>query len=324
MSEGQTRSGGPEGVGRLRKVFVVGCPRSGTTWLQLLLAQHSEVQTARETYVFRRYLAGLERGWDWDNEGGMAKREPVGLAPLLEEEAFWGWARGLSDLVFATIRGDADDVTTVVEKTPAHVLDWPLILRLYPDALFLHLIRDPRSVVSSLIHASRSWGEGWASQSPVDGARTWKRFVARGREIAGATSNYREVIYERLLEDTPGELGAILEWLALPHDEETCVSIAEACRIDRLRSRSTKAVIPWSAKAPSGFFRKGKSDSWRDELSHGQLRTIEYIAGDLMTAYGYARVTHSKRRSVRHCLREGLEWRFERFANRVRRWLEGL
>jgi hypothetical protein len=46
-----------------RYVFVVGSPRSGTTWLQLLLAQHPAVATHQETHLFHNYLGPLERAY---------------------------------------------------------------------------------------------------------------------------------------------------------------------------------------------------------------------------------------------------------------------
>ena len=308
-----------------RLVFIVGCPRSGTTWLQLLLTQHPRVATARETYVFNRYVAKLDESWQFDREGGSAKREPVGLVPLLSEEEFWAWARELPEIVFSSIRDGDTSVTTIVEKTPVHTLDWPLILRLYPNATFLHLIRDPRSVVSSLIHASRTWAQHWASASAVDEARRWKRFVTEGRRIATRTERYHEIRYETLLEDTPGELGIVFERIGLEYDERLCEAAAEACRIERLRSREADDdTVPWNKREPRGFYHKGRSDSWRDDLTNSQLKTVEYIAHDLMAELGYERVTSGAGRPIRLRLREGLEWRFERWSARVRGWLERL
>src|SRR5215469_4920410 len=38
-------------------VLIVGCPRSGTSWLQRLLSQHPQVATTQETHLFSEYLA---------------------------------------------------------------------------------------------------------------------------------------------------------------------------------------------------------------------------------------------------------------------------
>lgn len=312
---GRAAPGMPQEAPALRKIFVVGCQRSGTTWLQLLLAQHDSVWTARETNVFSRYLADLQSGWDTDRRGRVVAAGPSGTAALLGEDEFWTWARRLPDLVFQRIRGGRDHVDTVVEKTPDHIRHLPLMLELYPDAYFLHIIRDPRSVVSSLVQASRSWGRTWASQNPIDEAERWTRLVAMGRAFGTATKRYREVRYERLLEDTAGELAEVLAWVGLPQDRAMCERIAEACRLDRVRSRDQGVVVPWSAESdPKGFYRKGEAEGWRHELSRSQVRRIEYIAGDLMAELGYERTSRTSRRPLRLMLRQGLEWRLKRFT----------
>lgn len=313
-----------QGTAALRRVFVVGCPRSGTTWLQLLLAQHPAIRTGWETDVFRRYLDGLDSAWKWEEAGGWSHSGPVGVAGLINREEFWAWMRALPDMVFEAIRGGEPDVSTVVEKTPLHVLHSSLIRRFYPEARFVHLIRDPRSVVSSLMHASGSWGSRFASPNPIDEARRWKTLVEAGCEIGGATVHYREVRYEALLADTSGELASLLEWLDLPLDETTCAAIAESCRIDRLRSGASEAEVPWDAGSrPEGFYRKGEAHAWREELSRSEVHAIEYIAGDLMDELGYSRTISTRRRPLRLLLREGLEWRVERLASGVER-LQGL
>src|SRR5438876_565526 len=51
-----TRSAPPMALADLDIVFVVGAPRSGTTWLQTMLAAHPEVASPQETYIFSAYV----------------------------------------------------------------------------------------------------------------------------------------------------------------------------------------------------------------------------------------------------------------------------
>lgn len=80
---------------------------------------------------------------------------------------------------------------TVVEKTPTHVNDLPLNLRLYPNAWFVHLIQDPQSVVGSIFFAAE-W-PGWATRNSVTEAKRRRDAASRGREIAGSTGRHLEV-----------------------------------------------------------------------------------------------------------------------------------
>src|SRR5205823_957842 len=76
--------------------------------------------------------------------------------------------------------------TVVLEKTPAHTLHVPLIRRVVPQARFIHVIRDPRTVVSSLLDAAgRSWGSNWAPRDPYGAALLWQQHVEAGLEGAG-------------------------------------------------------------------------------------------------------------------------------------------
>ena len=69
---------------------------------------------------------------------------------------------------------------------------------------------------------------------------------------------------------------------------------------------------------PAGFYRKGNTDSWAEELSPQDVRVVEYIAGDLMHEYGYTTVAESGRnhkkpwRLRRRELLTSIEWRVNR------------
>jgi hypothetical protein len=62
-----------------RKLLIVGCGRSGTTWLKLLLAQHRDVVTTGETRLFSAYLGKLDQAWRQDQ----AITDNTGLKPIL-------------------------------------------------------------------------------------------------------------------------------------------------------------------------------------------------------------------------------------------------
>lgn len=306
-----------------RHLFVVGCPRSGTTWIQLLLAQHPDVVTSQETHLFLTYLRPMMRAWE--KEELPPGRRRVGLSSVLDRDQFRAACIAFIDAVFEPIVATRPTAKLIVEKTPGHGLVADQILEVLPGAAFLHVIRDPREVVCSLRAAGRSWGLNWAPTNVADGARLWSERIASGLSAGRLTGRYREVRYEELARDAGAVLAGVCDFLQLPVDADFCRDAADACRIDRLRNAGSGGgvVAPWQlAGEPDGFFRQGRTESWRDELTKSELRRIEHIASPLMADLGYEPETVPGRwRPARLALREGLTWRLDRLYERFNNWL---
>jgi Sulfotransferase family len=266
-------------------VLIVGAPRSGTSWLQVLLAQHSKIATTQETHLFNGYLAHLGRAWERYTLLG----QDIGMTRLLREDEFYRLCGEFAQMALEKIADAHPSATVVLEKTPDHVRHAPFILRLLPEVWFLHMIRDPRSVVGSLAVAARSWASHWASSSVVDNALLWLSDVTLGRQIAGLTQRYCEVRYEDLVSDAgPKTLETIFAWLELPQDLAFCQAALEACHIDRMKQGGNDIRgYELLKRTQAGFLRKGRPDAWKQDLSPTAIATVEYVAGKLMQECGY-------------------------------------
>ena len=267
-----------------RKVFLVGVPRSGTTWLQLLLAQSEFVVSAPETHIFVYLQPFFDR---WENQ--FRRDGEPGLHQIFDEPQYLNLLRGISDRVLAQIAKKKPSAPIILEKSPPHLRHWRGILKLYPDAYFIHIIRDPRAVVASLVAASRSWVSHQISPDVVEHGRLWISDVKQGREIASATRNYCEFRYEDLVRDGPIVLSRIFDHLGIDTSAERCRSFIENCEISRLQAGRFPADIGWpSFPGPlKEFFRIGKVDHWKAELSAGDIALIERLAGPIMSDLGY-------------------------------------
>jgi hypothetical protein len=261
-------------------VFLVGSPRSGTTWLQLLLARSPAIATVPETQLFSQYMRSMVEQWNDDRVTG----RPIGLTKLLGDEEFRGLLRSTSAFVFAKIAQSKSSATVVLEKTPQHVGYWREILDLWPEAHFIHIIRDPRSVVASLRAASRSWASDWASAGAWRNCERWIVDVSSGRQIGSATLNYQEVTYEELSVGGPDVVMRLLAGLGIPSSLDECKRYIDECNIENLK------LLP----APEGFFRLGRTDSWQVELSAWEIALVEHVAGPLMSELGFKPVNGSK------------------------------
>jgi len=226
-------------------------------------------------------------------EGYKSYRQDIGMTRLLSDDEFYGLCATFAETVLEKIASSHPDATVVLEKTPDHVCHAPLILRLMPEAWFVHIIRDPRSVVSSVAVAARSWASDWASTNVLQNALRWRSEVALGRQIGTLTRRYYEVHYEDLLKDGAQTLANIFAWLELPQELAFCQAALAACRIDRMREGG-KHIREYELlrRTQSGFLRKGRSDGWKEELSPTAIATVEYVAGDLMQKCGYSLSTN--------------------------------
>ncbi len=204
----------------MKRVFLVGCPRSGTTLLQSLLAQHPEVATFPETHFFDLLVARSFAG-----DLGIASRTgrekfrelasdifPGAELPLLDPRLS-SWTKSL--VAECDQRAQNVQASCWIEKTPKHLHFIETISRLIPGVQFLHIIRDGRDTVASLYDATQKYPNQWA------GSRSLRQCAKRWVEDITISANYKEledhtfVSYESLLEDPQREYSSILRSLNL-------------------------------------------------------------------------------------------------------------
>lgn len=306
-----------------KTVFIVGSGRSGTTWLQTLLAQHPQIASAPETDLFAGYLALLEQRWQFELERRKKYRLTTGLSNIIGERGFHDFMFQLSYGVLEGILRTKPGAIIVLEKTPHNARYASLILQVLPQSIFIHLVRDPRAVCASMMAAAQNWGAYWAPRGAATAALLWRELVEAGFNIRKLTNNYIQIHYESLIDKPTETVGKLFEWLGLRVSPEVCAAYVEACRIERLQKGDGAGFSP--TKTTKSFFRKGSKDSWRTELNKNQIRTIEYVAGEVMDRAGYQREYSVQQyppiRVVSHKLLKGVEWRtramFEYLTNRL-------
>lgn len=294
-------------------IFIVSTQRSGSTWLQSLLSSYSGVVTAQETGCFSNYLSFLDRQWSF--EFSKYEERNVGLSNLLSREEFIDLCRNFSDDILLKI-SDLSGVASpdyILEKTPHNALVIDLILEIYPSASIIHLVRDPRSVCASLHAASKGWGKIWAPSNSISSSRLWMRSNAK---VASASpNNFLRVFYEDLRRDTEKEMKKVFDWLGL---EVGCKEIEKIVEINEFEKlKKTQKTNFNDSTEPEGFFRSGKIDGWRSELTRSDIRVVEYICKDLMREFGYQFSGDENKKPLRLIVREAFEavdWRIKKLT----------
>ncbi|HTR40428.1 MAG TPA: sulfotransferase [Pseudomonadales bacterium] len=258
-------------------LFIVGCPRSGTTWLQRLLASHDLIKTGQESRIFE-YIGSQFRNWQQDINSPVYGRGGMGLACYLNEEEFVSIQKKYLSLLLGPMLQDLQPGQIFLEKTPEHAQFVPEIVRLLPEAKIIHMVRDPRDVTASLLAASASWGNRWAPRRASQAIRLWWLNVNRV-ELAAlhvAPGKFLEVRYEDLHRDPSSILADIARFLKLPWTDLEIATVVKANSAEELRmGKGTPIPIhgehgkhgQQTVLDPENFVRKAQVGSWRRDLT---------------------------------------------------------
>lgn len=217
----------PNDAGVPQRVFVVGCPRSGTTLLQSFLAAHPAVRSFPETHFFYRLPA--------------AATAPVGpdlLADLPQVAGFLGrpgtaWPpQPTAGAAVEAFLATADAVTAAagatawVEKTPANLYAIDLVEALVPGARFVHIVRDGADVVTSLCANAAGWGSSYTVDQALD---LWSECVAIS-ELHRGRPGHHVVGYADLAQHPEPTLRAVCAAVGFDYDPAMVAGRAEAAR----------------------------------------------------------------------------------------------
>jgi hypothetical protein len=188
-----------------RPIFVLGSPRSGTTVMRSILDAHPNVCCLPwETGLFVNLGPIL-------NGHVLKHLEKPSPGFTLTRPGLVGWARhSVLDLV-ERVAGQSGKPRWA-EKTPAHVHHMDLIHEVFPDAQFIHMIRNGYDVVKSLQNMP------WAPQRIGWSTHAWVSSVAAGRAAARKlpAGQYLEIRYEQLIADPAAVLRPMCDFLGEP------------------------------------------------------------------------------------------------------------
>jgi LPS sulfotransferase NodH len=271
-------------------VFIVACPRSGTSFLYHLLLSaggFAAFHTQMNVYDVLEPIFG---------DLGAMKNKKRMMKEWLQSKAFQMSDLNPDDIeakVLAECRGASDFLRIVmdevahhqavdrwVDSTPTNVPHMLRIAKDFPEARFVHIIRDARDVALSLDK------RGWARPLPWDKRRSllaaglyWEWIVRLGREHGRALgSQYMEVHYEELVSEPRHALTRLGDFLQ--HDLD----------YDRIQANRVGSV-----KKPLTSFREDLSEGrftpvgrWKKKFPPKQLLTFEALVGDYLRELGYA------------------------------------
>jgi hypothetical protein len=163
------------------------------------------------------------------------------------------------------------------EKRPAYWREMDVILRLFPRAQVIHLVRDARSCVASLKQL-RWWRSG-----VIGAVSTWTLAERELRRVGAGlpADSYYRLRYEDLLTDPHDVLARLCAFLEEPFDDAMLDHVAAAGDIVPARKR-------WHRRT-RGAVDPGRIAAWRQVLSADEVGLVERVAGRALAANGYER-----------------------------------
>ena len=278
-----------------RPVFVVGCPRSGTTLLSLMIHAHPRIALPPESRFListwrerdqwadlstrkqvRRLARSVTRRRSRLDDLGLERRPTV--RAIVHAPPTLGSAFGTVFAEFARLHGKA----RWGDKRPLYYMEVDVLLRLFPDAQIVHIVRDPRANMASLK------GMPWWPYDSVGSAAQWAHaeWCSRRNSRRLPADTFHVVRYESLVADPRHVLGELCEFLGEDFDE---AMLAPAVVRDVVPERKT-----WHANLDSSVSTE-RVEAWRDRLEPWEIGLAETVLSRQLARWDYPRTGAGRR-----------------------------
>lgn len=269
-------------------VFIIGSPRSGTSVLAWSLHHHPEFWTSHETEFLGRlfghqslteaYAMGTSRPETWLRAHEVSRAEFLAHAGMGINALFTNRSGG----------------KRWVDQTPGYTSIVDLLADIFPGARFLHIVRDGRSVVRSMMHFHESVGQGlrdagtlpeWARSFEL-AVSTWRQFVLNAASFCERCPDRGlTIVNEKLVDHPEKEFARIFEFLESPAD----IGAVNFFRSSRINS--SFQPLQWGSTASLTATRMEMPPSsaeaaWSEWTSSQKAHFIKE-AGELMESFGF-------------------------------------
>lgn len=279
-------------------IFVIGTQRSGTTLLRLMLASHRDICIPPESMFFVRlekkygdaldlssqveaFMSDLYADYkfrEWNVEERLLRQN-------LSRDGLLSYSEAVS-IVYETFRQQFDPAARIWgDKNPDYVFSVDTVLRHFPNARIIHIIRDVRAVYNS-VNAVAMLDHG----PPL---RHQMRLVtSRWSQVVSIEDKYKQdrrlysVRYEDLVSSPRQTLAGICSWLCLDFDAHMLRFHEEGANRHLVPARALRVHQMTLQPVASE-----RANAWMDELSMSDIEALEFLNLRNMRELGYVRIT---------------------------------
>ncbi len=259
-------------------VHIIGHARSGTSILADVLRRYLHISFGTESQFIVRFDKNLAQYGDLHDEGNIKRL----IRDVAQERCFQRWHkfdafvldptqlfrdlpersyRGVLEAAFMQLARHSG-MTRWGDKTPEYVYHLPVLYRLWPDAQYIHIVRDGRDVALSIFQ------QEFGAKNVYKAASDWREQMLLVRDFSQCMppEQFLEIRYEDFLGSTGETFRKLADFLGVD--------------INATGFEPLTAALQQEIKADN--FNK-----WRQGLTVPQQRLYEQIAGDVLSGYGY-------------------------------------
>jgi hypothetical protein len=253
----------------LTPIFIGGADRSGTTMLASLLQCIPESCVTPES-LFKSQVK-------WQNDIVQYSEE------LKDNRKFNVWKIRPDNItestearfLLALVREYGGDVKYWIDHTPNNLQEILRLSDMFPDARFIHIVRDGRAVTNSIMPLE------WGMNTAMASAKDWTEKLAYAFAAQSQfPSKCMMVKYEDVVEMPVQCINNILKFLDI---NKTIKSTDDLILSDDYVPAHTKKMHASVGKIPDKRF----INKWKTELTKDQIRDFEYYGSTMLEMLGY-------------------------------------
>ena len=270
--------------------FIMGVPKSGTTWMQHLLDGHPEVICSGEgnfNHIIKE-LRDLVNKYNLDITGS---NNAIGTSNhiLFSQQNLHYLFVTTVGLLFSNLRV-GPEIKCIGSKNPILIKEMDIHATLLPSSKYIHMIRDGRDVmVSAWFNNLRGNEEDTRRKWPdftsfvQFGIQQWVSDILKARRFGQAyPERYFELRYEDLHRDPDPNIGEILRFIGV----DSSISMIDRCREAGSFEKLARGRMRGQEDRRE-FFRKGVIGDWKNHFDKDSLKIFMDQGGDLLRQLGY-------------------------------------
>lgn len=315
-------------------LFIVGCPRSGTTMLERMVNAHPDIAIIHETHWITQFFKkqiGLDQSGFVNLKliDALTRHHRFPLLNTTRDEL----EQILKDRDGAT--GYADFVARIFDNygkkagkkwvgdktTGGYLRNLKLLHRLFPVARFVHLIRDGRNVCLSMLNWKKSDRAAgrlaiWNDDPVATTALWWQWHIHKGlKNAARIPANlYQEIRYESLVIDPENVCRQLCTFADVPY-HDAMINFHQGKTLEGPGLTANRAWLP-----PTPNLR-----DWTTQLARDDIEMFEAIAGETLADLGYPLMFESISGEVKNkAARFQIWWNTQHEVGRSRQNAAGL